>query len=61
MDIPAKLATQGTQDEKSPPKTKYITIFVGSHHIEDNTNAINKTYNTVVLILLIYILSVHGR
>jgi len=42
MDSPAKLATEGTQDEKSHKK-HYSIIFVGSQYMQANTHNINKT------------------
>jgi hypothetical protein len=51
MDSPAKLSTQGTQDEKKSKqkqknKTQYNTLFVGCHYAQTNTNNINKTWHT---------------
>ena len=60
MDNPAKLATQGTQDEKKRKQKQYNTIFVWSHYTQTNTNSINKTWNTAGLILLIYLLTLGG-
>jgi hypothetical protein len=42
MDIPEKLATQGTQDGRKT-KQKHNTICAGHHYVQTNTNNVNKT------------------
>jgi hypothetical protein len=57
MENPEKLATLGTQDDKT--NQKHSTICVGHHYAQTNINNVNKTTdgkdepNSVICLLLL--------